>query len=488
MKRKELRVERSDNHYAFSLGEVVESLQGAGVPTDTAIKIARVAEKHYREKHISRVTLDKLVSHIARLIEQELGKDIADRFRVQTPPFVPIEVQKDTEIKPFSRKLLTRSLEKLKLSFKDAYAIAGQVEQSLRSRGYEMISALELSHLIASVLEAALGRDARLRYEASHNSQADLMVVEASGASFPFSRGILAQSLMAIGLGPELSYTMAKHIEELLWRKGEVNLPRRRLHEEVRHFLEREAGEEFATRFDIMRSVRKPEKPVIILVGGAPGVGKSTMAAELAYRLGINRIVSSDAVREALRSLISPQLSPSLHHSSFTAWRADLLPTEANAKPKRKRVTRGFVGQAQQLSTALIAIISRNIQEGSSVIVEGIHLVPGLLPTERTDDATILEFVLVLADEKRHKSHFINRHKDTGQKRHQDKYLSHFEEIRLIHDYLHKQAQTEGVATIDTANFDVAVEQALELVLSASLRQGVRSRYEENITTRDDVV
>jgi 2-phosphoglycerate kinase len=472
MKRKELRVERSDEQYVFSLGEVVESLQGAGVPTDAAIKIARATEKHYRDKQLSRVTLDKLVSYIAKLLEQEMDKDIADRFRVQTPPFVPIEVQKDSDIKPFSRQRLAKSLEKLKLSFKDAYAIAGQVEQSLRSRGYEMISALELSHIIASVLEAALGRDARLRYEASHNSPRDLMVLQPSGASFPFSRGILAQSLMAIGLGPELSYTIAKHIEELLWRKGAATIPRHQLRQEVRRLLELEAGEEFARRFDLMRSVRKPDKPVIILIGGAPGVGKSTMAAELAYRLGINRIVSSDSVREALRSLISPQLSPSLHRSSFAAWRADLLPSEANAKPKRKRVTRGFVGQAQQLSTALMAIVNRNVQEGTSLIVEGIHLVPGLLPTDSLEDATLIEFVLVLSDAEQHRAHFANRHKDTGEKRHQDKYLSHFEEIRLIHDYLYKQAKGVGVPTIDTADFDVAVEQALELVLNASLMQG----------------
>lgn len=467
-KRKELVVERGEARYPFSLGEIVESLQGAGVPTDVAIRLARATEKHYRETPGGRVPLVQLVDHIAQLLERELGKELAERFRAQTPPFVPVAVHKDGQVKPFSRQRLTKSLEKLGLPFKDAYALAGQVEQSLRSRGYEAISSLELAHVIASVLEAAFGRELRLRYEASHTRFTELLVLEPSGASFPFSRGIMAQSLMAIGLGPELSYTLAKHVEEQLWRRGEASVPRSVLRQEVRQLLQHEAGEEFARRFELMRSLRKPERPVIILIGGAPGVGKSTMAAELAYRLGINRIVSSDSVREALRSLISPQLSPSLHLSSFLAWRAELLPSESAAKPKRKRVTRGFVGQAQQLSTALSAIIRRNVQEGTSAIVEGIHLVPGLLPQEGLD-ATLLELVLVLKDAERHRAHFINRHKDTAKKRHQDKYLNHFEEIRLIHDYLAKQAKAVGVPTIDTTNFEVAVEEVLELVLNASL-------------------
>jgi 2-phosphoglycerate kinase len=102
-----------------------------------------------------------------------------------------------------------------------------------------------------------------------------------------------------------------------------------------------------------------------MLVSPAPaGVGKSVLAAELAYRLGIARVVSTDSVRQALRSLISPELSPILHASSYAAWRAELLPDEiATAKPKRKRVVRGFQAQVQQMNRAIDAIIDRNVKE-----------------------------------------------------------------------------------------------------------------------------
>ena len=470
MKRRELRVKGDDTSYAFSVGEIVESLQGVGVPTDEAIRIARTTEKYYRGEGTKTVRLEKLVDRVAKTLEDVVSGEAAARFRVQTPPFVPLEVQADDNATPFSKRVLANSLESVGLRFKEARAVAGEVEQGLRSKGYRFVNELELRHLVALALEGRFGRDARIRYESQTGAAFEVQVVEDGGLRFPFSRGILAQSMMAIGLGPELSYTFAKHLENVLLHKGLGTVDRDKLHGEVKAFLLEEAGEEFARRFDLMRNVRRPDKPILVLIGGAPGVGKSSLAAELAYRLGIRRVVSSDAVREALRSLISPQLSPSLHRSSFTAWRSDLLPSEQkNAKPKRKRVTRGFQGQAQQLSTALTAIVERSVVEAVSVIVEGIHLVPGLLPLDGLNDATVLELVLTVADEEKHRSHFAARQLETKNKRSQVSYLEHFEEIRMIHDYLSKRAKSEHVPVIEASNFDEAVDRVMELVLDASL-------------------
>lgn len=472
MKRRELRVRRNKTAYPFSVGEIVESLQGVGISTDEAIDIARSVEKHYRSAGEKTVKLDKLVNRIGKTLENELGHETAERFRVQTPPFVPLEVQVGDDVRPFSRRVLAKSLEKGGLRFKEAYAVAGQIEQNLRSRGYELVSQLELTHLVALELESRYGRDARIRFEAKTSGTAEVQVTEGSGVRFPFSRGILAQSLMAIGLGPELSYAFAKHVENDLLQKSMTQVSRAELHKEVAAFLLEEAGEEFARRFDVMRSARQPDKPIVILIGGAPGVGKSALAAELNYRLGIRRVVSSDAVREALRSLIGAQLSPSLHRSSFTAWRSDLLPSEQRtARPKRKRVTRGFLAQAQQLSTALTAIVERSVTEASSVILEGVHLVPGLLPLNDYEDATLLEVALVVTDEERHLDHFRTRDKETQQRRSEQAYVEHFGEIRMMHDFIQKRAENEGVPVIEMGNFDEAIDRVLELVLERLLVQ-----------------
>ena len=52
---------------------------------------------------------------------------------------------------------------------------------------------------------------------------------------------------------------------------------------------------------------------------GDRGSGKSTIATQLAARLGIVRVVATDAIREVMRSMLSPELMPTLHTSSFQA-------------------------------------------------------------------------------------------------------------------------------------------------------------------------
>jgi len=55
-------------------------------------------------------------------------------------------------------------------------------------------------------------------------------------------------------------------------------------------------------------------------------VGKSTIAAHVAERLGIVRIVPTDSIREAMRAFFSETLMPSIHYSSYEAGKAVRIP------------------------------------------------------------------------------------------------------------------------------------------------------------------
>ncbi|MCA9835535.1 MAG: hypothetical protein KC422_01410 [Trueperaceae bacterium] len=467
MKRKQLWVSHKEQKYPFSLGVLVEALQGSGLGTDRAIELGRRIEKHFNHQDGKTLKLDKLSDYTVKLLSEESSKDVVQRFKEQTLAFVPIQVKTGSEEKLLSKRQITTSLEKLGLAGIDANRIAAQVEQTLRSSGHESISKRELSQLIAITLEANYGREMRLSYEEQQNLRTELQVVEASGHKFPFSHGLLARSLMTAGLEPAPAYDFSRQLEDSLWHQGLFEIGREQLHSEVKTLLEREMGKAFAQRYELMRGLRNPERPLIILIGGAPGVGKSTLAYELAYRLGIRRVISSDGVRQALRSLISPQLSPVLHLSSFTAWQADILPGEA-LKAKRKRVIRGYQSQVQQLANALRGMIERNILESNSVIFEGAHLLPGMF-AEGFEDAIVLELVLFMNDESKHRDNFSRRDEETGHKRFQDRYLEHFSEIRTLQSYILERAKEEDVATIEVNSIDDMTNQALNLILNAML-------------------
>lgn len=470
MKRRDIRVVEGEHKYVFAMGPLVEAMQAAGVATEDAMQAAREVEKHYRTAGHKQVPLAELMARMQRMAQQMAGREAAEALGRQTPPFIRIRVlQEDGRVEAFSRRRMASYLEKLGTSFKEAHAVVRQVEQGMRSDGRRDVPQRELFQRVASALEARFGRDVRARFEASLALAAELYVTEEGrGVGLPFSRGVLAQSLLAVGIDPELSHRLARRTEDQLWRLGQTRVPSTSVRSVVRSLLQEEAGEEFALRYQLLRGLRHAQRPVVVLVGGAAGVGKSVLAAELAYRLGISRLVSTDSLRQALRSLISPELSPVLHASSYAAWRAELMPDEqADAKPKRKPVERGFQTQVRQMSTAIQAIIARHLQEATPVVIEGTHLVPGISPWMNYDQAVVVEIVLVVRDTDDHRENFDRREGHTKRMRPSADYLEHFHEIRMIQDFVTHQAQREGAAVIDTSDMERAVERAVEVVLDA---------------------
>ena len=74
------------------------------------------------------------------------------------------------------------------------------------------------------------------------------------------------------------------------------------------------AGERYAKNFVRWREVERLDVPLVILIGGATGVGKSTIATQLAARLGIVRVVATDAIREVMRAMFSPRADADAAH------------------------------------------------------------------------------------------------------------------------------------------------------------------------------
>src|ERR671914_1851107 len=147
----------------------------------------------------------------------------------------------------------------------------------------------------------------------------------------PYSKGLTASSLMVTGLGPIKSYHVANKVEEELIALGKDAVSEEHLTDLPLEVLRREAGDAYAQAFVKWQSVLQLDMPLIILLGGATGVGKSTTATQLAARLGITRVISTDAIREVLRSAFSEELMPMLHESSFQADRALQVPLPKDA-------------------------------------------------------------------------------------------------------------------------------------------------------------
>ena len=195
-------------------------------------------------------------------------------------------------------------------------------------------------------------------------------------------------------------------------------------------------------------------KPVILLIGGATGTGKSTVATEVAHRLGINRITCTDVVRQTLRAFFGPETKPAIHRSSFDA-------------PPGVSLVDAFLEQTREVLVAVEAAVSRAILEGWSTVVEGVHVVPGML-TVSAADATVVECVLTRADEEAHAAHFWIRDAASGGERPVNKYLDHLADIRRLQDYLVDRARECGVPVFDNSKLDETVSAVIDLVLGST--------------------
>jgi 2-phosphoglycerate kinase len=199
------------------------------------------------------------------------------------------------------------------------------------------------------------------------------------------------------------------------------------------------------------------ERPLVILIGGATGTGKSTVATEVAYKLGITRLTSTDSIRQTLRAFFSHEFMPSIHHSSFSAGEA--VP-EADDP-----LVAGFLEQSRNVLVGVQASIDRALQEGWSIIFEGVHLVPGLLPAQ-SGRALVCQFVLSIEDETEHAQHFFSR--TEGSERPLTSYLDHFGEIRRLQTFINGRAEREGVPVLENVDAERTSAELIELVQSAA--------------------
>ena len=280
----------------------------------------------------------------------------------------------------------------------------------------------------------------------------------------PYSKGLTASSLMVTGLAPGRAYAVANQVEKELLGLGRASISASDLTELTLTVLRREAGEQYADAFVKWQSVAALDIPLIILIGGSTGSGKSTIATQLATRLGITRVVSTDAVREVLRSAFTKEMFPTLYTSSFQADKAVRQPIPHTGD----RLIIGFREQARAVAVGAQALIDRAIAEGTDMIIEGAHLVPGFLEGVDSDEALIVPLLLVVEDEDLHRSHFFLRGRDVG-KRGQQRYLSNFKKIRKIQKYMVSSAMMRSVPIVNHYDLDTTLSEMIDHVLNKAV-------------------
>jgi len=264
----------------------------------------------------------------------------------------------------------------------------------------------------------------------------------------PFSKGVLSRSLTRAEMGPNKAYTFASCIESKLKEKNIEIITIDELVEIIMEDL-KEKDPEIAEKYISWRKIKTRTEPLVILIGGASGVGTSSIAFEIANRLGIRNMISTDMIREVMRKIVSKELSPVIHESSFTAYKGMRVPPP----PEFDDVLAGFRDHVDTVDVGIDAVIERSLKEGISIVIEGVHIVPGFIKKELMEKDNVVMFVLTLHDKEIHKGRFYSRCRQMWARRPLQRYLDNFFAIRKTHKYFESQARKFDVPAIE--NIDV---------------------------------
>jgi 2-phosphoglycerate kinase len=149
-----------------------------------------------------------------------------------------------------------------------------------------------------------------------------------------------------------------------------------------------------------------------------------------------------------------------LHKSSFAIGREDIrMPVEED-----ETVIFGFRSQSTQVSVGIDAIVERALHEGTNIIIEGVHLAPEIILNRYREHPNVCSMVVYLSDEEVHQGRFQVRALGTSMRRPAEEYISYFDEIRQIHDYIFDSALRGGINTVENLSIEASSDAGVEIV------------------------
>lgn len=205
------------------------------------------------------------------------------------------------------------------------------------------------------------------------------------------------------------------------------------------------------------------ERPQLILISGCTGTGKSTFGMTVALNQGILKCISTDSVRQVMRSFITPSISPALHRSSYSG--------NGDAVENWREC-------CQVMEDSIDGLVEDAIKRGVSLVLEGVHIVPSnrLIDKWKSVGGDALGCLLVITDEKEHRDLISLRGELT--KKGSEKQNNAFHRIREIQ---------QEMISLTTAHGWLQIEQELgpnpmDIVSDALTSSGSRGQNDNVIS------
>ncbi|MCW2924257.1 MAG: 2-phosphoglycerate kinase [Thermoleophilia bacterium] len=177
---------------------------------------------------------------------------------------------------------------------------------------------------------------------------------------------------------------------------------------------------------------RRPALQRVHYVAGASGTGTSTRALQLQRELhGLHGVpacivIATDVVRAQLRAVLDEAAHPDLWGESFN------LPGRPGDRLRDGVDIDAFARQCAPILRAVEAGVAYALTEGWSVVVEGVHLVPGAFELVDPAAAVVSAELLVIDDPLVHAERFRARDRASAGRRPAAHYERNLDRIRAV--------------------------------------------------------
>lgn len=366
---------------------------------------------------------------------------------------------------PFLRGILTRSLQNSGLAFEEAYKAATRIRKELGDTG--VITSGDLRERVLALLERDYGGTVSARYRQQLVAMTPIRVRHPGGHVTPFYGDQHRRSLETIGLTYDEAMTVMALIRQHFLDKQITETTSQHIAHLTYRYLHRtpQLGPAVARRWLVWIDFLRSGRPLVLLIGGTSGCGKSTIATALANQLDIVRMQSTDMLREVMRTMISKRLLPILHSSSFNAWSVLAAQENALEKDEDGLLAEGFRAQVDLLAAASEAVIERALRERVWLILEGVHIHPSILERIPQDtDAVIAPIMLATLKRQELKERIRGRGTKAPQRR-STRYLEHFDAIWRLQSFLLSEADRCKIPIILNSDREAAVREIMRSVI-----------------------
>lgn len=210
---------------------------------------------------------------------------------------------------------------------------------------------------------------------------------------------------------------------------------------------------------------------ISVLITGAPGSGKTTIAHILARKFPAYQCFGTDIIREVARTFVSKAEFPWFHLSAVLAVR--YAPAGIDS------VIWAYESQSKMVIPCVNAIINRYRKENQSVILEGATLVCKI--SRHSTDEESLKIVLNVPDEAQH----YRQLEEQSELRSSYK-MANFRKIRHLQEYFVGQAIKNRIIVVDNVSIKKTVREIMRLMKETENKHRHALRFQQRLMKAGD--